>query len=78
MCSAEVCRTAEKTCAERCFDGKVSLLTLQMSPYFFFFFFNFFKSNHFSFASRHHKDLQLTTLADELGRKKNGKINNIL
>ncbi|XP_030267259.1 zona pellucida sperm-binding protein 4-like [Sparus aurata] len=22
MCSAEVCRTAEKTCAERCFDGK--------------------------------------------------------
>ncbi|XP_054462430.1 zona pellucida sperm-binding protein 4-like [Anoplopoma fimbria] len=22
MCSTEVCRTAEKTCAERCFDGK--------------------------------------------------------
>uniref|UniRef100_A0A8P4G1V6 Zona pellucida sperm-binding protein 4-like n=1 Tax=Dicentrarchus labrax TaxID=13489 RepID=A0A8P4G1V6_DICLA len=26
MCSTEVCRTAEKTCQERCFDGKVSLL----------------------------------------------------
>ncbi|XP_078124426.1 zona pellucida sperm-binding protein 4-like [Sander vitreus] len=25
MCSTEVCRTDEKTCKERCFDGKVSL-----------------------------------------------------
>ncbi|XP_029370675.1 zona pellucida sperm-binding protein 4-like [Echeneis naucrates] len=50
MCSSEVCRPAEKTCAERCFDGKVSHQSWQCEL--------FKPVSNQVLSSRHHKELQ--------------------
>lgn len=36
MCSSEVCMPKEKTCVERCFDGRVSLQTSQIAVAYYF------------------------------------------